>query len=259
VSKDSREQRRAQARAQREAAEREAAKAAQRRRRLQQLGGVVVAAVVVVVAVVLIAGGGGSDDNAATDPTATINATAEIQEQLDGIPQDGFTLGDPSAPITITEFGDLQCPACAHFSNTLMPRIVNDWVRTGKARFQYRNFPFIGEDSTRLAQMALALAEQDRMFDFIELVYANQGAENSGYATDDYLRRIAGAIPGVDVERAMKARESDAVLDRLREDQALAQSNGVDSTPTFLVGRSGQTPQKVDATQLESTLAQLDS
>jgi len=259
VSKDSREQRRAQARAQREAAERAAAQAAQRRKRLQQLGGVVVAAVVVVVAVVLIAGGGGSDDNAATDPTATVNATAEIQEQLDGIPQDGFTLGDPGAPITITEFGDLQCPACANFANTLMPRIVNDWVRTGKARFQYRHFAFLGEDSTRLAQMALALAEQDRMFDFIELVYANQGAENSGYATDDYLRRIAGAIPGVDVERAMKARESDAVLDRLGEDQALAQTNGVDSTPTFLVGRSGQTPQKVGASQLESALTQLDS
>src|SRR5690606_5988722 len=105
------------------------------------------------------------------------------------------------------------------------------------------------------AQMALALAEQNRMFDFIELVYANHGAENSGYATDDYLRRIAGAIPGVDVEQAMKARDSDAVLDRLSEDQALAQTNGIDSTPSFLVGRSGQTPQRVDATQLESALA----
>jgi len=258
VSKDSREQRRAQARAQREAAERAAAQAAQRRKRLQQLGGIVVAAVVVVVAIVLITGGG-SDDNAATDPTATVNATAEIQEQLDGIPQEGFTLGDPDAPITITEFGDLQCPACANFANTMMPRIVNDWVRTGKARFQFRHFAFLGEDSNRLAQMALALAEQNRMFDFIELVYANHGAENSGYATDDYLRRIAGAIPGVDVEQAMKARDSDAVLDRLSEDQALAQTNGIDSTPSFLVGRSGQTPQRVDATQLESALAQLDS
>lgn len=258
MSKDSREQRRAQARAQREAAERAAAQAAQRRKRLQQLGGIVVAAVVVVVAIVLITGGG-SDDNAATDPTATVNATAEIQEQLDGIPQEGFTLGDPDAPITITEFGDLQCPACANFANTMMPRIVNDWVRTGKARFQFRHFAFLGEDSNRLAQMALALAEQNRMFDFIELVYANHGAENSGYATDDYLRRIAGAIPGVDVEQAMKARDSDTVRDRLSEDQALAQTNGIDSTPSFLVGRSGQTPQRVDATQLESALAQLDS
>ncbi|MBX5443330.1 MAG: thioredoxin domain-containing protein [Solirubrobacteraceae bacterium] len=258
MSKDSREQRRAQARAQREAAERAAAKAEQRRRRLQQLAGVVVAAVVVVVAVVLVAGGGSDDENAATSST-TVNATAEIREQLDGIPQDGFTLGEPDAPITIVEYGDLQCPACAAFSNTLMPRIVNDWVRTGKARFQFRNFPFLGEDSTRLAQMALALAEQDRMFDFIELVYANQGAENSGYATDDYLRRIASAIPGVDVERAMKARESDAVLDRLREDQGLAAGNGISATPTFLVGRSGQTPRPVDASQLEAALAQLDA
>jgi len=258
VSKDSREQRRAQARAQREAAERAAAQSEQRRKRLQQLAGVVVAAVVVVVAVALITAGG-SDDNAATDAGATVAHTAEIQEQLEGIPQEGFTLGDPDAPITIVEFGDLQCPACANFSNTLMPRIVNDWVRTGKARFQFRHFAFLGEDSTRLAQMALAVGEQDRMFDFMELVYANHGAENSGYATDDYLRRIAGAIPGVDVERAMQDRESDAVTRRLDEDMGIASTNGIDSTPSFLVGRSGQTPQRVDATQLESTLAQLDS
>lgn len=259
MSNQSRDQRRAEARAQREAVERAATQSDRRRKRLAVLGGVLAGAVAIVVAVVLIAGGGSSTDNAAGDLTSTVNATTEVREQLDGIPQRGATLGDEDAPITIVEYGDLQCPACASFSNTILPGVVNDYVRTGKARLQFRNFAFLGEDSDRLARMALATAEQDRMFDFLELVYANQGEENSGYATDAYLRKIASAIPGLDVDAAMTARDGDAVARRLAEDRGLAAAAGVTATPTLLVGRSGQTPQPVDAAQLESTLAQLSA
>src|SRR4051794_36626000 len=120
MSGPTRDQQRAQARADREAAERAANQQAQRRRRLAQLGGIL-AAVAVIAVVVIVAIGGGSNSSSAsgnastvaTPGATTLNARAEINSRLSGIPQSGVTLGRSNAPITITEFGDLQCPACA--------------------------------------------------------------------------------------------------------------------------------------------------
>jgi protein-disulfide isomerase len=260
VSKDRREAQRAEARAQREAAEQAASQAEQRRKRLAILGGILAGAIVVVVAVVLIAGGGSKN---ATTPARqagdAVNGQSAIAQQLGGIPQNGITLGKPDAPITIVEYGDLQCPICADFSNTVLPSVVDTYVRTGKARLQFRNISFIGADSPRLAQMAAAAGQQNKLFDFIELVYANQGQENSGYATDAYLKKIAGAVPGLNVSKALQQRSSTQVSDQLTQAQQLADTNGVTGTPTLFVGKSGQTPTQVQADALEGTLQQLSS
>jgi len=260
VSSQSREQRRAQARAEREAAERAATQSDQRRKRLAILGGILVAAIAVVVVVVLVAGNHGSDEKTAASGGSTPVANAgAIQEQLGGVPQKGNMLGRSNAPITIVEYGDLQCPVCATFSNTIMPGVVQDYIRTGKARLQFRNFAFIGEDSNKLAQAALAAGLQNKQFDFNELVYANQGQENSGYATDDYIRKIFASIPGLDVEKAMKDMQSQAIADQLGQDLQLAQTEGISATPTIFVGRSGQTPTPVNYTDLPTKLQALTS
>jgi protein-disulfide isomerase len=260
MSTQTRDQRRAAARAQREQAERAAEAAERRRTRLLQLGGVLALAAAVVVAVVLLTGGGSDGSSTAGSAPAAdqpVNGRAEIAEQLRGIPQDGLTLGDPDAPITVIEFVDLQCPVCAQFSNQLMPTIVNDYVRPGDVRFELRVLSFLGEDSVRMAKLAHAAAEQDRAFHFAELVYANQGAENSGYATDDYLRRIAGAIRGLDVERAMRDRDAPEAEQALADADRLASIEGVQGTPSFLVGPTGGDLKLVDANQLEAELDRL--
>lgn len=258
MSKENRDERRAQARAQREAAERAASQSDQRRKRLTILAGVIAAAAVVVVAVVLIAGNhSGGKTTAASSGSAPVANAAAIQEQLGGVPQKGNTLGKSNAPITIVEYGDLQCPICANFSNTIMPTVAQDYIRSGKARIQFRNFAFIGDDSNRLALAALAAGVQDKQFDFNELVYANQGTENSGYATDGYIRKIFASIPGLDVEKAMKDMDSQAIADKLGQDQQLAQAAGINATPTIFVGRSGQTPTVVNYTDLPTKLQAL--
>ncbi len=259
MSSESRDNRRAQARAEREAAERAAAQSDQRRKRLTILGGILVAAVVVVVAVVLIAGNGGSDSKttAASGASAPVSNADAIQEQLGGVPQNGNTLGKSDAPITIVEYGDLQCPVCANFSNTIMPTVVQDYIRQGKARLQFRNFAFIGDDSNKLALASLAAGRQDKQFDFNELVYANQGEENSGYATDAYIKKIFSSIPGLDVDQAMKDMKSGAVADQLGQDLQLAHAANISATPTIFVGRSGQTPTVVNYPDLPAKLQAL--
>jgi len=262
MSGKSRDQRRAEARAQREAAEQAAQQQAQRRKRLMQLGGVLAAVAVVAVVVIVVIGGGSKDSspsgNAATVATTggTLNRQAEINQRLQGIPQNGVTLGRSDAPITIVEFGDLQCPACALTSEQILPAVVDDYVRTGKAKLELRDIHFLGLDSERLARFGAAAGQQDKLWNVAELVWANQGEENSGYATDAYLRSIGAAVPGLDVGKAMAARNSPAVDKQLVEAKTLQRIHGVTSTPTFVVSKGGQ-QKVVGADQLQAVLEQL--
>ena len=70
-----------------------------------------------------------------------------------GIPEHDGVLGDPKAPVTVTEFLDLQCPICAEASKPTLPRSSNDYVRTGKVKLEARTLHFIGPDSVRAARV----------------------------------------------------------------------------------------------------------
>jgi protein-disulfide isomerase len=161
-----------------------------------------------------------------------------------GIPQRGIELGDPHAPVTLVVFGDLQCPACAQFSEQALPQIVSRYVRPGRVLLLFRAVDYLGEDSEVAARMASALGQQNRLYEFVELMYRNQGLENSGYVTDTYLRALAGAIPGVDTARALAARTSAGVRVQLRDAQRLGRRLEVNSTPSFLLYRSGTSPRR---------------
>jgi protein-disulfide isomerase len=230
-------ERRAQARAAREAAERAEREKAARRRRLGVLGGVVALAAVVLVAVIALSSSGDDGEpRRASSPAASAELFA-------GIPQRGTVLGDPDAPVTVEEYVDLQCPVCAQFSAEALPELVRDYVRPGRVRLVLRPLTFLGEDSVPAARMALAAGEQDRMFQFVERFYAEQGEENSGYVTDDFLRRIATGIEGLDPARALAARESAPVTEELERAQErtrlITGPDGGYGTPSFLVGPTG--------------------
>ena len=101
--------------------------------------------------------------------------------------------------------------------------------------------------------MAIALGEQDRLWQFIELAFHNQGLENTGYVTDTYLRALASAIPGVDVARALAARGSAATLAALDEARALARAAHVAATPSFELLRAAGPPQRFSPAGLDAS------
>lgn len=221
--------------AEKAAAARAAAAAAERRRRrLLQLGGAVALAAAVVVAVALASGDGGSGPEKRAGET--VAGAIETAALVRGIPQDGATLGEPGAPVTLVEFGDLQCPFCKHASDSVLPEIVERYVRTGKVKIVFRPVAILGDDSVRAAQMAAAAGEQDRLWEYTHLFYVNQGPEHSGYVTDDFLREIGGGVRGLDVERAMGAREDPAAQRAVSDAQAEWSAHGLTYTPAFLVG-----------------------
>ena len=219
------------------------------RARLYQLGAVIVTAAAVTAVLVAVLTAGSTSQLA---PGKPVPAAAQTLALFAGIPQHGIALGDPRAPVTLVEFGDLQCPACAQVATDTLPAIVSRYVRSGRAALEFRALDFIGADSRRAASMALALAEQGRLWQFIELAYHNQGLENSGYVSDRYLRALAAAIPGVDYSRALAARNSAAVRAQLEQARALARQAHIASTPAFELLRAGQPPRRFSPAGLDS-------
>jgi protein-disulfide isomerase len=228
-------ERREQAYAARLAAERAAAAREARRRRIHVLAAVAGAVALAMVALALLSGGRAAAPSAGDAPVGA----AEVREMLEGVPQDGIALGEPDAPVTLVEFADLQCPFCRDFALQTLPLLVRDYVRPGKLRLEFGTLAFLGPDSERAARVAAGAAAQDRLWNLADLFYFNQGTENSGYATDGFLDRLLAAIPGLDAERARRDVGSSAADRLLATTEARAERHGIDSTPSFLFGRTG--------------------
>jgi protein-disulfide isomerase len=246
-----RQQKREAARAAREQSERADAAAAQRRRRLMTLLGVFAAAVVVVVVAIAVSGGGGGD-KASDRPQAAQTASGAIPGQkesaamLAGIPQKGIYLGRSDAPVRLVEFADLQCPICREYALQSLPTLVRDYVRTGKVRMEFRNLSFLGPDSVTAGRAAAAAAQQDKLWNFTDVLYYNQGEENSGYVTSQFIDRISKAA-GVESSKADEYAASAASQEPLGAANTMANQFGVDATPTILVGKRGGQLKAVDA------------
>jgi len=209
-----------------EAERAEAARATRRTRTWRLLAALGLAAVVVAIAAA-VSSSGGEPKQAATPAASTL---------FDGIPERDGVLGQPDAPVTLTEFVDLQCPICAETSQSTLPALVRDYVRTGKVKLDARMLHFIGPDSQRAALVAAGAERQGRLWPFLEAFYAAQGEENSGFVTDDFLRQVADAS-GVDADKALAYAGTAAAQERLNAANRDAQALGVDATPTFAAAR----------------------
>ena len=248
----SRKEQREQARAEREAREAAERAKAQRTKRMLQLGGVLLAAAVIVVALVLISSGG--SDKKGGSPTGNANGSSQTAQLLGGIPQSGVTLGDPKAPITLTEYADLQCPFCKDYTINQFPGIVAKYVKTGKVKMVFKNYAFIGPDSLTAARAAEAAGKQNKLWNFIDVFYNNQGTENTDYVTDAFLTKIAKGA-GVDPTKMLADRQDPKIDTAIAKAQQDAQGAGVNSTPTFIIQKAGSPPQKAAAAQVEAALA----
>jgi protein-disulfide isomerase len=214
-----------------------------RRTQLIVLG--VLAALIVVVAIVI--NQSGSEDETSSTPAG--DDTAQVEQTLEGIPQDGVFLGEADAPETVTEFVDLQCPFCGEYARKALPEVIDQHVRSGEVRLELRVISFLGQDSGKAAQMAAAATLQNKLFDFAETFYLNQGEENSGYVTDDFLTQIAEATPGLDADQALADRDSPEAQAVVDDNEGEASKLGVNSTPTFFLVAGGE-PTEMQLTDL---------
>lgn len=201
-----------------------------RRENLIKLGSAAAFLAIAAVAVLFVVSqsDGGGD-------ASSIEGAAEVREELAGIEQEGLVLGDPTAKVTLIEFGDLQCPSCKAVSEDMIPPVIESKVRTGLAKLEFRNFTILGEESVDAAAAAVAAGEQGRGWEFVELFYRNQGVEASGYVTEEFMASIAEGAGVPDIARWNRARQSERVIATAREQTEEAEELGLDGTPSFVV------------------------
>jgi len=215
-----------------------------RRDRLAPVLAIVGGAIVLVIALVVASQLGNSPKKTSADNIATDS----IAEMLSGIPQKGIELGEPTAKLTLVEFSDPQCPYCGQWARDTLPVLVQNYVRSGMLRVEYRGLDFLDQnfgttDSERLLRLALAAGFQNKLWNVVELEFENQGSEGSGYATDAFIKGIAEAVSGLDVNKAIAAADTNAVVPLINAAEKLAETKvGKNiSTPTFLIRYTAST------------------
>lgn len=208
------------------------------KRRNVMIAGLVAVVVIVAAVLILVSSGDNKNGSAAPAANAPLSGLKETKAMLDGIPQDGNALGKKSAPVTMIEYADYQCPFCRDFALNTMPVLINDYVRSGKLRMEFEPLTFIGPDSETAARAGVAAGQQNLEWNYSHLFYFNQGTERSGYVTDAFIDKLyAGA--GVNAAKANAYRKTPAAAVPIAEASANAQKYGVASTPSFVVGPTG--------------------
>jgi protein-disulfide isomerase len=208
------------------------------------------ALVVVAVVLALVLSGGkssGLPKNAVAVGSLTnaLPGASDVAANLKGIPQTGTTLGWPSAPVTMVEYIDVQCPICRQFETQVFPDILQKYVRTKRVKVIVKSWAFIGPDSVRGQDAMLAAARQDKAFNFAQVLYDNQGTENTGWLDDRMVYAIAASVPGMKVRQLFDERNSSTVKNAASSIATDAKANNVTGTPSIFVGKAGTTPKYV--------------
>jgi protein-disulfide isomerase len=221
------------------------------------------AALVIATVLILVSVIGSSNAETTPTPPATTTAAggattavpkapgaAATAALFRGIPQQLNQLGSSKAKVTMIEFADPQCPYCRQYQLETLPAILKEYVRTGKVKLVLFGIPIIGQNSEAGLRAMYAAGLQGKLWNFLDLLYNSQGAENSGWITDDLLRRIGDSIPGFDTAKMMADRQSAEVDAALTASAQQATNGRVDRTPLFFAGRTGGTLQQVPLTAL---------
>lgn len=164
------------------------------------------------------------------------NQTPPAQVSLELNAED-VILGDPSAPVTLIEYGDFQCPYCGRFFSQTEPLIKEQYVRSGKVKFVYRHFAFLGPESVEAAKAVECAKEQGKFWEFHDALYKAEvadGEEHNGNLNAALFKSLAGQL-GLNVVSFSACLNSNKYADKIQRDYDNAVAAGVRSTPTTFV------------------------
>ena len=150
-------------------------------------------------------------------------------------------LGDPSAPITIVEFGDYQCHQCYNWFHNTKPAIVENYIETGKANLVFVDLAFLGRDSPKAAQASYCAEDQEMYWEYHDILYMSQESKiDSGWANTERLKAFAFSL-GLDMGLFDSCLDSGKYSKRVQYNIQQARDHGVRGTPGFfIVGPDGQ-------------------
>lgn len=157
-------------------------------------------------------------------------------------------LGNPSAPITIVEFGDYQCERCYQWFHTTKPALVKDYIDTGKANLIFVDMALLGRDSPIAAQATYCAEDQGRYWEFHDMLYNSQEHIDNGWANSERLKAFAFSLD-FDMELFSSCLDSGKYSKRVQYNISEARKNGATGTPTFFIVNSDGEQQKISGAQ----------
>lgn len=172
-----------------------------------------------------------------SSPKTTPAAVAGSQALLANIADDDPFLGNPEAPITLVEFGDFQCPFCGKFFSETESQIIDRYVKTGRIKFVYRDYAFLGRESEDAAVAAECAKEQGKFWEFHNYLYSHQRGENGGAFSKTNLKNFAREL-NLETGPFDSCLDSNQYLSEIRQDKSDGTKLGVNGTPAvFINGR----------------------
>jgi len=143
-------------------------------------------------------------------------------------------LGDSNAPITILEWGDYQCTFCYRFHQNTLDIINDDFIKTGKVKLVFKDFPLNGPDSLLAAEAAYCSEDQEKYWSYHNELYKNWGGERTGWITRESLDRFAVTVD-LDLVEFNTCLDEHKYQNRVIALYEFGKEIGVDATPSFLV------------------------
>ena len=183
-----------------------------------------------------VAPAGGNNNAVAAAATTTASA---IQAMTLGS-RDAI-LGNANAAVTIIEYGDYQCPFCGEFFSQTEPQIIKNYVNTGKVRYVFRDFAFLGPESTAAANAAQCAEDQNKLWAYHDALYSakvadqtNGGREDDGFFSATELLKLGRQV-GLTMSTFTSCVNNNTDAAIVAQEKTAASAAGIDSTPMFLI------------------------
>lgn len=168
------------------------------------------------------------------------------------------TRGSATAPVTIYEMSDFQCPWCARFFRETLPALDREYIRTGKARLIFVNLPLaIHRNAAPAAELAMCAAAQGRFWEVHDLLFRHQERWSNLPEPGTYFLGLADSA-GADRDRMVTCLRNAEMREVVRQDAVGAYRSGARSTPSFYIEGgllSGAQPIEVFRQVLDSIIA----
>ncbi|NYF98330.1 DsbA family protein [Janibacter cremeus] len=179
-----------------------------------------------------------SSSGASAGETASEGSMTEEEVGLARRDADDVTaMGDVDAPVVLIEYSDYRCPFCGAFARDTMPVLIEDYIDSGKLRFEWRDFPVFGDESLKGAMAARAAGEQDKYWQYHDAMY--QDAPQRGHLdiTDEKVMAWAKEADVPDLDQFEQDLDDPQLREKVEADAREASTQvGATGTPTFVIG-----------------------
>jgi protein-disulfide isomerase len=208
---------------------------------------------------------GSNPANSSNSSSNNQNPNEIIQKLYNPVVQNASALGSNTADITIIEFADYQCESCAKFNREVIDDVLRNFVNTGQVRFLFKDFivnndmpttTTVDEASILAAEASYCAAEQGKYWEYHNKLYQNAEGENTQWVTIDNLKQIANNAGVGDLMQFSDCLESHKNSKTVNENDNLARSIGLQSTPTFILLSNRTQPLAIQGAQPYSIFEQ---